>query len=638
MKAEAPSHDEAISRNWRRDRRLSVSEWADAHRVLDPLFTNEAGPWRTSRVPHAREWMDSASCPWVRQLTLLASTQVGKSETLNNVAGFFIHHRPSPAMFVLPSDDRAKEVCERRILPMIEASPALTAELTGRAHDTRTKSITFRRSVLYFRGAQSPAGLASVALRLVLCDETEKWPLRSGDESSPLGLLRERTRTFYDHLIVVASTPKVRGGIIDREFAAGDQRRFHVPCPHCGKHQVLKWSQVKWDSAAITTSKEMKARREATYECEHCRGQINDAQKLAMCALGVWVPAAFTLEQWLGGERDRDREPHRSYHIWAAYSPWLAWWELVEAFLKCREEDDLQRWVNSWLGELWEDRVTDTTDAAVRACLEPRMAGTMPEATLRMITAAVDVQHDRLEWCVQGWGDDEESWVLNAGRIPLMADRADWRALGDVLFRTAWGKLPLARVVLDSRGGRGDEVVDFCRLWQPVAVPIAGVESDGPEQFSPKKIDRHPRTGLPLPQAMVLWTVRVVWFKDLVAGRLARALVKDEDGETPRAGLVHLPSGLPDGWLDQVASEHKVRERSGNGRIVDRWVLKPGHRRNEAWDLLVYNAAAARMRLSNLFVSADRLPEHLQRKPAPPPTPRKRPPSSQRYPGFGGRR
>lgn len=600
--------------------------------MLDPLFASEHGPWRTARVPHMREPMDGASEPWVRQITFVGSTQIGKSEFMNNVIGYYLQHRPSPAMMVLSNDDAARLAGERRIMPMIRSSRALRAELTGRPHDAKRQRITLRRSVLYLRGAHSPTGLASVPVRLVVCDETEKWPDWSGDEASPLSLVRERQRTFYDSLLLLASTPNRRGGIIDREFERGDQRRYYVPCPHCSRYQVFRWAQVRWNSESIKTEKEMREQKAAHYECEHCHAAIDDAQKTAACAAGVWVPEGRNVDEWIATGRAADRTEHRSYHIWAAYSPWLAWWQIVAEFLRCTECGDLMNWVNSWLGELWEDRVTMTDDKAVIACIDrDRDAGEVPDE-VRVVTAAIDVQENRLEWMVQGWGLDEESWVIEAGRVPLMADREDWKTLGRILFQRLWGKLPVRCCFVDSRYRR-EEVMDFCRLWQPTVRMIAGVEREGPELFGTRKLDRHPRTGLPLPNAMLVWTIQVGWFKDLVAGRLARA-ISDPD---VIAGRIHLPNGLPEGWLRQIASEHKVRERSGKKHVM-RWVLKAGHLRNEAWDLLVYNAAAARQQFLSLLVSPGRLPDHLRPKgPPPSPPPRKKRPPFQGFSG-GGRR
>jgi len=565
---------------------MTVSEWADEHRVIDPLFASEPGPWRTARVPYAREWMDAGTTRWVRRCTVLASTQVGKSEAGNNLIGYFAHQNPRPVMLVVPRKADARMALERRIKPMLYASEALREEVTERNHDVRQGEVAFKRSVLYLRSAQSPADLASVPVAVVIGDETEKWPHWTGVEASPLELVIERTRTFYDHLILLASTPAQPSGLICREHADGDQRRYHVPCPHCEAWITFTWDHVKWDKAKVDTARAMRASKQAWYECPKCSGRINDQQKIAAVARGVWVPAQHSVESWLGGARDTDRTEHRSYHIWAGYSPWVTWWKIVAQYLRSRDDPSrMMNFVNSWLAEPWEEKVESVAEDAVLACVDLKRASfTVPDGVV-VLTAAVDVQKDYLAWQIVGWGKDEESWVVACGTA------RSWNEVADITLRNTYGpkNMPVAKVLVDSRYRR-DEVLDFCRTNHPFTRMVAGVERAGPIPFSTVRIDKHPGTGAVLPVSMTVWTINVSLFKDIVAARLWRAVAEPN----ARNGRVHLPNDIPTELLVQFNAEHKVLERSGSIERA-RWVLRPGVKRNEMWDCLVYNAAAARM-------------------------------------------
>jgi len=578
--------------------------------------------------------MDSAALPWVRGVTICGSTQIGKTEAVNNVIGYYIHQRPSPAMMVMPNADSARLAGERRILPMVMANDALRAELTERSHDVKNREMAFRSSILYLRSAHSPTEMSSVPVRLVVGDEVKNWPKWSGKEASPLALVRERTRTFTDHVIVLCSTPSTRDGLIQREFMQGDQRRYHVPCPHCGAWQTLTFKRVKWDNEKIATGNAMRAAKDAWYECDHCSARIDDRQKREMLPLGMWVPEGKTVEEWRA-LRDSERNEHRSYHLWAGYSPWITWWKIAATFLDAKHEPaDMMNFVNNWLAEIWEDKINDATVEAIAACVEERVQGECPDDVM-VLTGAVDVQKDRLEWSVQGWGMDEESWLVAAGKVMRARDGDDWRELSDILFNGVWGKqqLRLRCCVVDSRY-RPDEALDFVRRHQPVARMIIGVERDAPIPFTTHRIDKHPRTGIVLPNAIVVWHVNVGMFKDLVASRIARTV---EEPNT-RRGRMHLPNDLPVDWLTQMASEHKVRERSGS-KEVHRWVIKPGHQRNEAWDLTVYQAAAGRLQRCDLLRSEDAATIPKLTPPPAPTTPKKphRPPGA-RFPLLGGNR
>lgn len=610
---------------WRLPLRMTVSEWADQHRVLD-TFSSEPGRWRTDRVPYAREWMDSACCRWVRRVSIMASTQVGKTEALNNVIGYHVHQSPCPIMMVLPRADDAALAQRRRIDPMVRASEALRGELTSSKHDVKRREMTFKRCSVYFRSAQSPAELASIPVKLLLGDECDKWPVWTGREANPLDLVMERTRTFFDHIVYLGSTPKTRENLIHREYLEGDQRQFWLRCPKCSVDLLFIWPQVKWPKE-IETGKAMRKAKRAWYECQHCGAEISDREKPAMLAAGLWVPDGKEPKEWREGGSAADRADHRSYHIWAAYSPWLSWWKIAAQWLYSRGHPEReQNFVNSWRAEVWEDTVDETSPDAAAACIDPaRPQGDVPRE-VQVVTAAVDVQKGWLAWCAWGWGLDEESWLLAAGVCHT------WEEVDAAIFHP-WGPRNLQPrcCLVDSRHRRA-EVIDYARKRRPVVRMIAGVERESPVPFGSLRIEKHPRTGESLPNSMRLWTIHVGIFKDLLAARIALSGDEKHEGN---AGRVHLPSDLPDDVLAQLSSEHKVRVRSrGHERM--RWVLKSGHRRNELWDLAVYNAAAGRLVRCDLLRSSKPLDGDQQSGEAPPTQPRPARPPRRRLPGSGG--
>ena len=120
---------------------------------------------------------------------------------------------------------------------------------------------------------------------------------------------------------------------------------------------------------------------------------------------------------------------------------------------------------------------------------------------------------------------------------------------------------------------------------------------------------------------MTVWTINVGMFKDLVAHRLRLAI---DPPETP-VGLLHLPCDLEPHWLNQMSAEHKVAERSG-GKVKRRWVLKPGRKRNETWDVTCYNAAAAKMIRADTLRSDKRGGAGYVKTNTPPKAKGKRPP------------
>ncbi|MBL8752259.1 MAG: phage terminase large subunit family protein [Planctomycetes bacterium] len=600
-----PRIDRAEADAWRPPEHLSPTEWADRFRFLDPLVNAAGGRYSSDFTPYAREWLDNAAIGWVRQTTIVAGTQIGKTETINNAIGFAIAQDPGPAMLVVPRAVDIQTTQERRLVPMIDATPVLREQRTDHAHDEKRREMLFRRSILYLRSSQSPADLASVPVRYLFCDEVDKYPGWSGREAAPLDLARERQRTFWNATTYVVSTPTTRDGTVYREFLDGDRRRYWLPCPFCNWWQLLEWKQIRIPPT-VRTAKEMRRERSATYHCSRCNVAIPDTAKRDMLRRGVWIPEGHTAEAWLGGERDRDRADHRSYHIWAAYSPWLTWWEIAAKFLKAKADpaSSLMNWVNSWLAEVWEDKVEAPTDDNVAAAIVPGLTmggGEQVPPHVLVATAGIDVQKDRAYYVVRGWGYDEESWLLAAGQVATLEE------LGDVLFRNVWasrGSVGVRCALMDSRYRR-DEVVDLARRWPQLRLGV-GVDRQGPIDFTTARLEKHPRTGQPLPNSLLIWSLSVGRFKDYVAHRMRKP-------ET-----WHLPEDLPDGYRAQVTSEHKIRVRTG-ARDVERWVVKPGSAANHYWDAEVYAAAAAKM------IRVELLKRRGDEPPGAPPPPSKRP-------------
>lgn len=559
---------------WLPPRQLTVSKWADLHRHLPRTTGPDGGRYRSSLVPYAIEWMDSLNDPWVRQVTLKAAAQVSKTETLNNIAGYLVSQDPCPVLMVVPRNTDLTYAFQRRIRPMIESTQVLTDELTGRKQDVKKREIAFRKSVFYLRAAQSAADLASLSARVVLVDELDKWPQWSGREASPLDLARERQKNWPNRILYAVSTPVSRTGALQLEWEDGDRRRFFVPCPHCQVLHVLEWRHLHWDKERITTPREMRRSKDAWFLCPHCSERIDEKHKRAMLAAGVWVPEGKDPIAWRDVESKSDRTSHRSYHIWTAYSPWVRWHEIVEAYLAGMQPGkNLQNFTNSWLAEVWEERVTQPSETMLAAAeVKGLRMGVVPAAVL-VATGGVDVQQDSMYWSVYGWGINMECWLLGAGKVH------SWEELTEKMLGPVWG--PQGRglrcVCIDARFRRA-EVIDWARLHPRIVRPVIGVPREDPRITVPFRLDRHPLTGAPV--GLLCWKVSVGLVKDEFA-----VLLDDPE-------KLHLPEDRPKDFDTQMVSEHKVKVRDGN-REITRWVQRPGYQQNHYWDAGVYAVAGA---------------------------------------------
>jgi phage terminase large subunit GpA-like protein len=523
--------------------------------------------------------MDALNDTTVHTIAFMKSAQVGASELELNMLGYFIAHDPGPILYLQPTLEMAEAFSKDRIAPMLRDSP----QLAGLISDVKSRDAgntllhkQFPGGHLTLAGANSPASLASRPIRIVLADEVDRYPVSAGTEGDPLSLAIKRTATFHDFKIVVVSTPTVKGASrIASAYEESDQRKFHVPCPHCTEVQVLVWGNVKWPPDRPA---------EAQYACPHCGSLWNEAERAAAVRAGEW----------------RASKPFNGtagFHVSELYSPWRTLAQIAQDFLAAKSYPErLKTWVNTSLGETFEVAAAAVIEPhALSLRAEPYELGTVPEG-VGIVVAAVDVQGDRLECYTWGYGEGEEAWTLD--RQVLWGDPAVelvWQQLLEHLDRplTAAGGAPVVprAIAIDSGGLHTQTVYGFVKhnairrtaygLQTLLAVkgasafnaPILGVPTSQEVSWKGQRI----------PGGIKLWPVGSSTAKSLLYGRLRI--------EAHGPGFVHFSEKLPAEFFDQLTAERLITKYvRGFGTL--QWELQRG-RRNEALDCAVYAYAAA---------------------------------------------
>jgi len=93
--------------------KLKVSQWADSYRKLSAESSAESGSWNTDRAPYQRGIMDAVNNPAIEMVVIMSSAQVGKTEIINNIVGYYIHQDPSPMLVVRSTVKCTRELQEK---------------------------------------------------------------------------------------------------------------------------------------------------------------------------------------------------------------------------------------------------------------------------------------------------------------------------------------------------------------------------------------------------------------------------------------------------------------------------------------------------------------------------------------------
>ena len=503
--------------------------------------------------------MDAVNDPLVREIVVMKSAQVGWTELLGNVVAYYIDRDAAPILLIQPTLEMGEAWSKDRLAPMIRDTPALL----GKIKDARTRDSgntllhkTFPGGHITVAGANSPAGLASRPIRIVLCDEVDRYPASAGTEGDPISLARKRSTTFWNRKLLMGSTPTVKGASrIESAFEASDQRHYLVPCPHCEEMDRLQWPNVKWDQDHP---------RKAYYACPHCGGVIEDRHKQYMLARGKWVAS-------------QDSDGIAGFHINELYSPWVGFGDTAASFIDAkRSPETLQTWVNTALGETWVERGDAPSHERVMAMRSDYQSKEVPDGAI-LLTAGVDVQKNRLVYVVKAWGLGMASWLVEFGTVFGETDLPDvWTRLRDVLS-TEYGDHRIRMTMIDS-GFRADAVYAFCRTF-PAAVPSKGHDTlQQPVRMS--RVDVSIR-GIVIKNGVKLWHVDSGWFKTMIHGRI--------DWPQDQPGAWHLPLDISDDYAQQLVAESKITLPSG------KVIWKRHDRENHALDAEVYATAAARV-------------------------------------------
>lgn len=602
---------------------LTVTEWAEQNRRLSAESAAEPGPWRTERTPYLREPMNAWTDPKVRHIVMVAASQVGKSEFLNNCIGYVIDQDPGSILFVHPTTIDAKEYSKLRIAPMIRDCPTLRKKVSDpKSRDSGNTILqkTYPGGILTMCGSTEAHALASKPIRYVLGDERDRWALSAGNEGDPWDLAMARQTTFYNAKSGEVSTPTVKNAsAIEAAYATGTMERWKSRCPHCGEYHEIQWADIRFEhDEIIVAGKKTYKVRSVCYACPGCGCISTEAEmKRAPARWEADNPAAY-------------EQGTRSFWLNAFVSQWASWESIILKYLNAiGSTRKMQVVYNTCFGELWEDR-GDLEDEDSLMARREEYPAELPEGVL-VLTAGVDTQDDRMEYEIVGHGHFGETWGIEKGIVMGRPDDdAVWAQLDELVFdrvlRFENGVgLKMSMSFVDEGGHFTQEVRMQCRarLGKKVFCIKGMPGSDKPYTAPPKK------------QKIIIkqTTVGTCWQYQIGVDSGKEVIMDNLRVQTPGAKYCHFPKrdDYGSGYFTGLLSEVKVYDP--NKKQPWQWKKIPGHERNEALDCHNYALAAFKALPKNLDEIDRRLKEAGgKRAPTPVATPVTPPPAARQRP------
>lgn len=557
---------------------LTVSEWAASYRILSSESSATPGSWSNDTTPYLTEIMDQFCDPVIEHVTVMSSSQIGKTECLLNVLGYCIGQDPAPCLLVQPTVAIAESFAKDRLVPMLRDTPQLHSVVDLRRNNSKPIQDTmlhrtFKGGHVTLIGSNAPASLAARPIKILLLDEVDRYPPVLKSEGDVVALAVKRTTAFFNRKIFMVSSPTVAGvSRIEKEYLQGDQRKWFVPCPHCHELQFLELGGVEADFGLKWPEGEP---GKAAYQCKYCHELIPNHLKQAMLLHGEWRATAPS-----------SSPRTRSYHINELSSPFVSFGELAEHFLEAKKyPETLRTFFNTALGIPWEDQAEhiDPSSLMMRA----EKYETIPDGVL-VLTCGVDIQTDRIEAEVVGYGRNQESWGIVRKIIHGDPSQvAIWLQL-DEFLKTTWAyqdqQIGIAITCIDS-GYCTDQVYKFVLTRAARRIfAVKGVAGEG------KTLVGKPLQARGLSRSIKVFPVAGNTAKDTIYAHLDAV-----DGPT-----MHFPDSYPQEFYDQLTAEKCITKFKAGVSVRQYVKIRP---RNEALDIRCYSLAALKL----LQIDLDRL-------------------------------
>lgn len=582
--------------------------------------------------------------PEVDEVVLMKAAQIGWTYFL--IGYLFKRIREAvegircPIVILFAKEKDGKMFYDEKFSTAVPVNPAVASVIDVTQSKRGGNSWWFKKFIngfLKMVGSNSPGNVkSSSSIAVGIIEEPDDTADNVRDQGDSIGHIEERVKRTEDSIIVVGGTPALKGfSKVEQRLNLSDCRILPIACHECGEKHVLDFENVYWAGKGgddIPVSREtgeitiephevygFSQPETAVYVCPNCDAEWDDYQRQKNIRDTVFTAVAE-------GDPLRGWVPTKPFHGKAGFHelgevyaclPGAGIADLVREYLNAEHLSALGdqtkkiKFVNQKLGKPYEFKDDQPeTDALIEAALDYPQ-GIIPHGGL-LVTAGIDVQHNRVAIVKRAWGRDE-SWNIYWDELSAAVTTVDikdpvWKALEHNLFQPmksadGWTTHLSALTIDASDGTTSDAVYSWVRLmskkYRNVLI-MAGKGSSSqtdPEVFrtpAPKGIDhRNPNKQTKADRHGVkVFIVGTNKAKDWIAGQ-----IRLEVDPTAR-GRWHFYKDIRADYFSQITGEVKVPHRTIRNRKT--WQQKAGAA-VEAWDCEVYALHAARAKRVHLL-------------------------------------
>lgn len=580
---------------------LSVSEWSDLNRIL-PETAAESGKWKTDKTPHLRTIMDSVTDPVVRQITFMKSSQIGGSEALLNIIGYYIDNDPNSIILMQPTEKDARDFSTQKLEPMITDTRCLNEKVAKKNKRDGENAILRKRFIggyLAIVSGKTTSSTRQRSAKITIADDIDGIEVGHTKEGDPVMRLIKRSTTYPDHKNINCSTPTLEDASrINALYEKSNKSKYYVRCVHCGTQQILKAENISWEKDEDAFGNVIAHYpNTAKIACEGCGVLLTEQERKEMLHKGEWI-----------AERQEIKD-HVGFWINEISSTLSSLEKVARALIDAGDDPDkLEAFTNTVLGMPYRKVVgmeTDPTGLIDRREDYINIDNPYIPNEVLVITAAVDVQGGsgakdaRLELEVWGWGKGEEAWILDKQVFP-----------GNVHELNAWQ--PLTNYFNTKKFVRKDGVelrilrkaIDSGYATQTVYDYVKGKSRQG--YFAIKGANKY---GAPLlPRTVTMVNHNSVYLLN-IGTQAAKGEIYGRLNEITKPGerYFHFTKAYCDAeYFKQLTAEHAVRKTTGLIEYIH-FEKKKRSDSNEALDLLVYNYVM----LKHINPAFDKIAENL---------------------------